>query len=102
MEGLEDCLENETIRQFIIAAIDKLPARQREYLSLYYGIGRDERMSTVGIAKRDGITPSRVNDIIVKARKRLNYFMMWLIKTNQYDLNPTRGRTGEKAIGKRK
>jgi RNA polymerase primary sigma factor len=66
-EEVQVSLAEETLHR----AIDELPEREREVLTLRYGLGRDEPQSLEVIGRHLGLTRERVRQIEAQALERL-------------------------------
>lgn len=76
---LEDIGSTEVQRD-VEQALDRLPARERVFLCLYYGLGtrqspRYQPMTYLEIAKKYGLSRARVQQIADKARRRLRLYL---------------------------
>ena len=69
--GVEEEVEVSLTESTLHQALEKLPPREREVLTLRYGLGREEPQSLEEIGRRLGITRERVRQIEANALERL-------------------------------
>ena len=69
--GVEEEVEVSLTESTLHRALEKLPPRERDVLTLRYGLGREEPRSLEEIGRRLGITRERVRQIEANALERL-------------------------------
>jgi RNA polymerase primary sigma factor len=70
-DGVEEEVEVSLTESMLHRALEKLPPRERDVLSLRYGLGREEPQSLDAIGRKLGITRERVRQIEANALERL-------------------------------
>jgi RNA polymerase primary sigma factor len=69
--GVEEEVEVSLTESTLHRALEKLPPRERDVITLRYGLGREEPQSLEEIGRRLGITRERVRQIEANALERL-------------------------------
>jgi RNA polymerase sigma factor (sigma-70 family) len=67
----EECLEREEDRDLVEHLLLALPAREREVIVLRFGLGGGHALTQNQVAKRLGVTGSRIGQIVQDALDRL-------------------------------